>query len=106
MLSDLSLQNLSQPAYNAVVSAASGLISQGVAGVTQMQASVGSMQSEVTAANQGMSIQQSFFQTQISNLENVNQTQTAVQVNNLTTQIQTAYQLSAKLHQCSRSQYI
>lgn len=56
MLSDLGLQNLGQPAYNTVISAASSLISQGVSGLTQMQANVGTMQSEVSSANQTMSI--------------------------------------------------
>lgn len=106
MLSDLGLQNLSQPAYNTVISAASSLISQGVSGLTQMQANVGIMQSEVKSANQAMSIQQNFFQTQIGTLENADQTQTAVQVDSLTTQIETAYQLTAKLQQLSLAQYL
>ncbi len=106
MLSDLGLQNLGQPAYNTVISAASSLISQGVSGLTQMQANVGTMQSEVSSANQTMSIQQNYFQTQIGSLENADQTQTAVQVNSLTTQIETAYQLTAKLQQLSLAQYL
>lgn len=106
MLSDLNLQGLSQPAYNAVISTATSLISQGIAGVTQLQANVGEMQSQVTSANNTMTIQQNFFQTQIGNLENVDQTQTAVSVNNLTTQLQTAYQLTAKLQQLSLAQYL
>lgn len=106
MLSDLNLSKLSQSTASTIIAAASSLINQGISGLTQMQANVGIMQSDVSNANQMMSIQQNFFQTQIGSMENVDQTQTATQVNSLTTQIETAYQLTAKLQQLSLAQYL
>ncbi len=106
MLSDLALPSLNQSAYNTVVAAASSLIGQGVSGLTQLQASVGVMQNQVATANQTMSVQQNYFQTQISTLESADQTQASVAVNNLTTQIETAYQLTSKLQKLSLANYL
>ncbi len=106
LLSGASVQSLGQAGYDAALNVASTLVAQGVAGVTQMQAAAGQIQNNVNNANSTMAIQQTFFQTQIGNLEDVDQTQTATQINNLTTQIETAYQLTAKLQNMSLAQYL
>ena len=46
------------------------------------------------------------LQTQIGNLDNVNAQAVAVQLNTLTTQLQTAYQLTAQLQKLSLAQYL
>jgi flagellar hook-associated protein 3 FlgL len=53
-----------------------------------------------------MSSQMTILQAQIGNLDNVDQYQVATQVNALTTQIQTAYQLTAQLQQLSLAKYL
>ncbi len=56
MLSDLGLQELSGPAYDAVLATATEYIDGAISGLTQTQALAGVMQSSVRSANQTMSI--------------------------------------------------
>ena len=46
------------------------------------------------------------LQTQIGNLDNVDASTVAAQLNTLTTQLQTAYQLTAQLQKLSLAQYL
>lgn len=106
MLSDLALQKLSGPAYDAVVESAIGTIDQAISGLTQAQALTGVIQSNVQNANRTMSIQRAFFDQQIRTLEHVDPFEAATRVNALTTQIETAYTLTSRLHQLSLSKYL
>jgi flagellar hook-associated protein 3 FlgL len=74
--------------------------------LTSTEATLGSAQSRVTDANDNMSAQMNILQTQINNLDSVNAYQTATQVNSLSTQIQTAYALTAQLQQLSLVKYL
>ncbi len=46
------------------------------------------------------------LQTQIGNLDNVNAQSVATQLNTLSTQLQTAYELTAQLQKLSLAQYL
>jgi flagellar hook-associated protein 3 FlgL len=46
------------------------------------------------------------LQTQIGNLDNVNSAAVAAQINTLSTQLQTAYELTAQLQKLSLAQYL
>ena len=60
----------------------------------------------MTDANTNMSAQMTILQTQIGNLDSVNLYQTSTLVSSLTTQIQTAYSLTAALQKLSLVNYL
>jgi flagellar hook-associated protein 3 FlgL len=106
MLSEFGGSALSSDAQQAVATAASSLVSQGVDSMINIQAGLGASQSAVTSANNSMSSQLTIVQDQIGNLDNVNATQTAAQISSLTNQIQMAYELTARLQQLNLAQYL
>jgi flagellar hook-associated protein 3 FlgL len=106
MLNEFTGTSLDSSAMQSVVNQASSLISQGMSSLTSTEATLGSAQQRVTDANDNMSAQMGILQTQINNLDNVNAYQTASQVSSLTTQIQTAYSLTAQLQQLNLVKYL
>jgi flagellar hook-associated protein 3 FlgL len=106
MLNEFTGSSVNSDALQSVVNAASSLIGQAVSSLTSQQATLGSAQQQITDANEGMSNQLTILQTQIGNLDNVNSYQVAVQVNSLTTQIQTAFSLTAQLQKLSLVNYL
>jgi flagellar hook-associated protein 3 FlgL len=106
MLSEFSGTSLSADAQQAVVAAATSLISQGSSSLTATEAGVGASLAKVTEANASMSSQLTILQTQIGMLDNVDQTALAATINGLTTQIQTAYSLTARLQSLGLAQYL
>jgi flagellar hook-associated protein 3 FlgL len=106
MLSEFGGSQLSSDAQQAVATAASSLISEGIDSITNVQAELGSTQSTVTNANSSMSSQLTILQQQIGNLDNVNQNTTAAQINSLTEQVQMAYELTSRLSQLNLAQYL
>ena len=106
MLSEFGGSELSSDAQQAVATAASSLVSQGVNSMINAQAELGSTQSAVTSANNSMSSQLTILQVQIGNLDNANPTTTAARISSLTNQIQMAYELTARLQQLNLAQYL
>ncbi len=98
--------SLSAAAQQAVASAATTLVSQGQNALTVTQATLGATQSQVTDANSAMSSQLTLIQTQIGNLDNVDQTATASKIMALTNQIQMAYELTSRLQNLTLAQYL
>ena len=74
--------------------------------MTTTEAQVGSSLGQITSANAAMASQMSILQTQVGNLDNVNASAVAVQLNSLSTQLETAYQLTAQLQKLSLAQYL
>jgi flagellar hook-associated protein 3 FlgL len=106
MLSEFGGSDLSSSAQQAVATAASSLVSQGLNSMINLQAELGSTQSAVTNANSSMSSQLTILQGQIGDLDNVNTTATAAQITSLTNQIQMAYELTSRLSQLNLAQYL
>jgi flagellar hook-associated protein 3 FlgL len=106
MLSEFGGSELSSDAQQAVATAASTLVSEGVDSITNVQAELGSTQSAVSNANSSMNSQLTILQQQIGNLDDVNQNTTAAQINSLTEQIQMAYELTSRLSQLNLAQYL
>jgi flagellar hook-associated protein 3 FlgL len=106
MLNEFTGASVNSSAMQSVVNQASSLISGALSSLTSTEATLGSAQQRVTDANDNMSAQMTILQTQIDNLDNVNAYQTATQVSSLTTQIQTAYSLTAQLQQLSLVKYL
>ena len=106
MLSEFGGSELSGAAQQAVATAASSLVSQGMDSMTNIQAELGSTQSAVTNANSSMSSQLTILQQQVGNLDDVNANTTAAQINSLTNQIQMAYELTSRLQELNLAQYL
>ena len=106
MLSEFGGSELSSDAQQAVATAASALVSQGIDSMINLQAELGSTQRAVTNANSSMSSQLTILQGQIGNLDNVNATATAAQISSLTNQVQMAYELTSRLSQLNLAQYL
>ena len=106
MLSEFGGSELSASAQQAVASAATSLITQGQASLTDTQTTLGATQSAVTNANSSMSAQLTLLQKQVDGLDNVDQNATAAQISSLTNQIQMAYELTARLQQLNLAQYL
>jgi flagellar hook-associated protein 3 FlgL len=106
MLSVFGGAQLSASAQEAVASTAESLIAQGQASLTDTQAALGASESAVTDANNSMSSQLTLLQQQVDGLDDVNQDATAAKISSLTTQIQTAYELTARLQQLNLAQYL
>ena len=106
MVADLGLSNLSQGTQQTVLSAAANTLTQAITGFTNLQASLGTMQSQVTSANNQMSVQVNVLTTQINNLDSVDPYEASTKVNDLTTQIETAYALTQQLRGLSLVNYL
>ncbi len=106
MLSEFGGSALSSDAQQAVATAASSLLSQGVNSMIDLQAGLGSSQSAVTGATNSMSSQLTILQDQVGALDNVNTTATAAQITSLTNQVQMAYELTSRLSQLNLAQYL
>jgi flagellar hook-associated protein 3 FlgL len=106
MLAEFGGSSLSQSAQQVVASTASNLISQGLTQITNLESTIGDAQNKVTDANNSISSQSTLLQTQIGDMDNVNEYQVASQLTTLSTQLQTAYSLTARLQQLSLAQYL
>ncbi len=106
MLSEFGGSELSGAAQQAVATAASSLVSEGMDSMTNIQAELGSTQSAVTDADNTMSSQLTILQQQVGNLDDVNANTTAAQINSLTNQIQMAYELTSRLQELNLAQYL
>jgi len=106
MLNEFGGSALSQSAQQVLVTTAASLVTQGVSSMTTTEAEVGASLGQVTQANAAMSSQMTILQTQVGNLDDVDANSVATQLNTLTTQIETAYQITAKLQELSLAQYL
>ena len=106
MLSLLGGPQLSQAARQIVATTAASLISQGTNAITTTAASLGAAQQRVGDANASMASQMTILATQIGGLDNADPNKTAMKINNLMTQLQTSYQLTARLQQMSLAHYL
>ena len=106
MLAEFGGSSLSTAAQQTLITSASSLINQGISSLTTTEATLGAAQTQVTDASTVMSNQLTILQTQVGNLDNVNSQQVATQLNTLSTQLETAYQLTAQLQKMNLAQYL
>ena len=106
MLSEFGGAPFSAEAQQRVATGASTLIARGANAMTETAATLGAAQASVTSANASMTSQQAILQTELGGLDNVDPAQTATRINDLMTQLQTSYQLTARLQKMSLAQYL
>jgi flagellar hook-associated protein 3 FlgL len=106
LVSDLGLDKLSGPAFQAAIDSAAGAVGEALADLTETQAQVGVAQNRIKDANERMSIQIGVLGTQVDALEGADPYEATTRVSALMTQIQTAYSLTAQLQQLSLLKYL
>lgn len=106
MLSEFGGAPFSASARQLVATSASTLIAQGANAMTGAAATMGAAQASVTSANEAMTSQKAILQTELGGLDNADPAQTATKINDLMTQLQTSYQLTARLQKMSLAQYL
>jgi flagellar hook-associated protein 3 FlgL len=106
MISSISLEDLSEEAYNVVVDKAIGVLGQGIGDLTQLRAGLGTSEERIKAANDRTDIQVTLMTQHITALEGVDPYEATANVNALLTQIETAYALTARLQNLSLVNFI
>jgi len=106
MLSEFAGTAISDSARQGLAALAQSSIQAGINSLTATGAVLGAAQDQLTQATASMSSQMTILQTQINSLDNVDAAAVATQLNTLTTQIETAYQLTAQLQKISLAQYL
>jgi flagellar hook-associated protein 3 FlgL len=106
MLSEFAGIGLGSGAQQALTSAASSLINDGVTSITTTQSQLGLAQSQVTQANSAMSSQMTLLQTEIGRSDSVDAATIATELTTLSTQLETSYQLTAKINGLNLAQYL
>jgi flagellar hook-associated protein 3 FlgL len=106
MLSEFGNIGLGAAAEQTLAKTSLGLITQGVSSVISTQAEIGASQTAITQANDYLSTQMAEVQTEIGKLDDVDAASVATQLSTLSTQLQTAYQLTAQIQRLSLAQYL
>lgn len=93
-------------AQQAVITAATTTITTGISSVINTQATLGLAQDQITQANSAISSQRNMLETEINRLDNVDPADIATRLTALSTQLQTAYQLTSQIHNLNLAQYL
>ncbi|WP_243374124.1 flagellar hook-associated family protein [Microvirga solisilvae] len=106
MTFDLGIENLNDGAREYLLNSVIGTLGNGINEITQVQADLGTAQQKIDEANERMSFQKNFFEERVTNYEAVDPAEAKVRVDQLATQIQTSYSLTAQLNQLSLIKFI
>jgi flagellar hook-associated protein 3 FlgL len=106
MVADLGTADLNEGAFKAVVGTAISLVGEALHGLMNLQADLGVAQDRVAKANERMSIQIDIMATHIGALEGVDPYEASTRVSMLLTQVETAYAMTARIHQLTILNYL
>jgi flagellar hook-associated protein 3 FlgL len=106
MLSEFGNIGLNNGAQQALAATAASVINTGASSLIGAQASLGAAQDQIAQANNNMSDQMTLLQTGISQLDNIDPAKIATQISTLSTQLQTAYHLTAQISKLNLAQYL
>jgi flagellar hook-associated protein 3 FlgL len=106
MLADLGTDKLNQGAYQAIVDTATHTIGEAIQGTTGLQARLGTAQERVKHANERMSIEIDIMDKHIGILEGVDPYEASNRLAGLTTQVETAYAITARIQKLSLLNYL
>ena len=106
MVADLGTQDLGQQAFETVINQAVKDVSVAIQEVTDLQSRMGISQQRVGDATKRMSIQSDILTTQVNAIEGVDPNEAATRVNELLTQIETSYALTARIMGLSILNYL
>ncbi|WP_163267316.1 flagellar hook-associated family protein [Chelativorans alearense] len=105
-LTDLMQIPLDDEALQALYGRATALVGAAVADFAHAQSEVGLAETRVEEASERISSQIDLFNTLVTDLEGVDPFEAATKVNDLLTQIETAYALTARIQQLSLLRYL
>jgi flagellar hook-associated protein 3 FlgL len=106
MIFDLGIESLNSATRDVLIAKAIDVLSTAISGVIDVQATVGTAHAKVENANERMNLQKSIFEERVGKLEAVDPAEAKVRVDQLMTQIQTSYSLTAQLKQLSLINYL
>ncbi len=106
MVKEYGGSNYSGGAGQAVIAAATQLVSSAVTGLITAQTNIGLAQSAVSDANDRMTTQVDYLQTQAADMVDVDPSTLSTQISGLQTQIQASYEVTSQLQQLSLVNYL
>lgn len=106
LTADLYSGNVSEGAREAVNARARALVSEAVAGIANLQASVGVTENRITATSERLKMQADVMELHIQKLEGADPYEASTRVSTLMTQIETSYALTARIQQLSLAKYL
>jgi flagellar hook-associated protein 3 FlgL len=106
MVFDLGLSNLNDEARGVLVNKAIKTFSAAITGLTGMQAKLGTVQEKIEQAGERMSLQKDILDEKITHLEAVDPAEAKIRIDQLSTQLQTSYSLTAQLKNLSLINFI
>lgn len=106
MLSEFGAIGLSTSAEQVLSGSATVLVSQAVSNLIGTQAALGQSQGNITTANSQMRDQMTLLQKQVGALDSVDPAKIAAELTQVSTQLQTSYQVTAKLYHLNLAQYL
>jgi flagellar hook-associated protein 3 FlgL len=106
MVFDLGLRGLSDETRGVLVNKAIETFSTAVTGLTGMQSKLGTVQEKIEQAGERMSLQKDILDEKITHLEAVDPAEAKIRIDQLTTQLQTSYSLTAQLKNLSLTNFI
>lgn len=106
MIADLGTENMSRPAFDALVDKALSITGEAIQDVATLQATLGSAEARIAQSDTKMSAQIDVLSNRINGLEAVDPFEAATRVTTLVTQIETAYALTARIQRLSLLNYL
>lgn len=106
MISDLGAGKMSQGAFEVLADAATNSLSVGISGVGVVQSNLGFVQERVSSAQIVSSAATNLLQKHVNSLESVDPYEAATNLNSITTQLETAYSITARIQKLSILNYL
>lgn len=106
MMSDLGTSNLNQGAFSVLADKATLALASGIQGAGVIQSNLGFVQERITAANGVSNTAIGLLQKQVDASETVDPYAAATNLNSLSTQLEAAYSISAKMQKLSILNYV
>jgi flagellar hook-associated protein 3 FlgL len=106
MVAELSSAALGQTAFDALAGRAAGLAAEAAAGFGGVQSALGSAQGRTARATERLERQRNLLEEEIAGREGVDQFAAAAEVNQLITQLEASYQLTARIGALSLLNYL
>ena len=106
MATELGVDALGTDARRAVMTKAAGLLGDALAQLTGLSARVGIAQSEIEAADDALKAQSVYLRLRLDDLESVDPAEASTRLATLSTHLQLAYEMTAKISQLSLVKFL
>jgi len=103
---DAGAGEMNSEAFGALASLVAGAAGAAAADLVRSEASLGAAQNRITNANNRMQVNRGILEKVIGDLESVDQAEASTRLNNLTTQLQVSYAVTARMFSLSLLDYL